>query len=314
MSTVAAVVAKWPPSMPTAPDAARIAQIKAGQGYAERRVYKSTQWHDSEAGDVDNMRHEHIEVAHPEVVGAEIVPFDFFATAFHFQGGIQLGIRKFKTAGLSAPKWMPVYVPGREAGRREEPIPVGSAGHQVVWWTPAAIDFRAVTVAGLYQIECDNTFRRPDGELAHARLIWKMWIDPTGQKRVPRRARLTHGEGWVTPEGGQVQFGYMQVQMFGAREYLTDPAEHITVKARAAHGRLVRVMICKNPDLHAHPANYGEILHDWTEVFDKTEPFEKLIPQPDLVAGDRLMARIVDATVPEIGAGATLAVVTLSAA
>jgi hypothetical protein len=299
----------FPPYIPTEPTVEEKAAMKRGEGYPERRVYKSAQWHDSETQDVDNMRHIHVEVAVPEKVNPGIHRFDIFSTLFHFQSGTFLGVRKVvRRTNTATQEWMPVYVAGREGGRRETPISMGSDGHMIEFWTPLFLDLRTVTTPGDYTFEIDVQVRRPDGKTANARIIWKMSVGGTTEAD----GRLLHGEGWVSPaENESNQFGYLLVTSFGLKEFESDPIKPIKVKAGAKAGRTVRFMVCKNPDLHQHPANYGTILHDWTFVATQSN-FEKTIPQPDVVAGDRIMLRVVDASDPDLGAGATLAVVKVS--
>lgn len=302
---------EWPPTAPTEP----LPGAKTGEGYPEKRVNISAQWHDSETQDIDNMRHMHIEAAVPEIVHTPIMRLDAFARLFHFQGGTFEGIRSMTMrTGTTAQKWMPTYLEGRRQGTREEFIPLGPDGHNVEFWTPIYLDLRTVTVPNWYTFEIDITVRRPDGRGAHARLIWKMFVDLSGNAVPtyhPTLRNSVHGEGWVTPAGNEAtQFGYMTVTMWGVQRFVSDPALPITLVSTALVGRTVTLMLCKNPDLHQHPAHYGEVLFAQTFVSTGKESFT--IHAPSLQIGDRLMARIVDASDPNIGSGATLAVVTLA--
>jgi hypothetical protein len=297
----------WPPTVPaTAPDGA-----KTGEGYPERRVAKGSQWHDSEQLDLDNMRHIHNELAHPEIVRAGPVCIDQFTRHFHFQQAKYLGIRKVVTrVGVSAPKWMPTYIPGGQPGRRNLLIPPEGDGRDIDHWTPICVDLRAVQTFGLYTFEVDTKTSRPDGKTAVARLIWKMWVDPDGTHKPDRRVLFTHGEGWVVdPVSESNQFGYMAVTMFGAREYESDVSSTIGLVARVKVGRTATLMLMKNPDLHARPANYGEILGSWEFTGPK---FQIVVKHPALNVGDRLVARVVDASAPTLGSAAQLATVRLS--
>lgn len=289
----------WPPTPPTEP----ISGWLTGTGYPEPRVFADSQWWENLAGDIDNATHFHFQVSRPRNVSTGIVRFDTNCKFFHAQGYTFLGIRKVvRRTNQPSQDWMPNYGEN-EDGRRN----VAITQHEENFWTPVYIDLRGTT-PGDYTFEFDAQARRPDGQNVQTRMIFKMHVDEAGTVQATPSGQM-QPEGWVSNNESGQQFGYLSVNVWGLREYQSDVSSKLTLVPRATVGRTVRLVVLKNPNMHAHPVDYGTVIFDQTFV-QPTSPPKYEIPHPALVPGDRLFWRLSDTGIESIGAAAQVGVIT----
>lgn len=287
------------------------------EGYPQRRAHVGAQWHDSPNGDLDGSpHHQHVETClpSPQEPIAGVVQFDVRVIAFHYDKRPGFAFKFLKASLKGAPsgcEMLPAPATEAEPGQFRTPL----TAHLEVFYVPVRFDTRCVDTDGLKELYLSAGFLRlADGETHQITLSVPVRVE-NGGGRVRRdeyegfRA-IGWGTKWVTDpvRCARVADAFCEINTWGylnailwhwwpgdptwtVRLFADDPTPAWSFSASGQFPLRLEAFV--NPDLHAHPPQYGVAAMSPTTV--TTTSVDAWV-QPLLRAGDRIVFRAADDT------------------
>jgi len=324
---------EWPGTAANLPTAPKECWLTGNDCYPEPRNFIEGQWHQTTTDEMtfDYSKHWHMGAAFPYMTSG-VIRIDLRLLPFHRAGEVFENVRdvKLENCGGYCPRLLPAPYKSTVPGLFKVPI---TDNHPAPFYVPIYIDSRNAPYDGpdTIKISSSVSFRDAEGLVRGANLsmVVEVYLRNGKPCRVtpcpapkPNGGRIslngwinatTHLDGLPAPS----PFGYLNIVAYDVRRFDTAPMDRpIDLRLPSRAGHLATLLATKNPDLHTHPPNYGNVMYDQALSFTKVKWPQQdaavLLQQPVQVPGDRLVFRHADYT-PAVDSGITSAGATLIA-